>query len=144
MGMLKTPTALPFTVKDEVLFLNVKQNVILIKCIQALVVRYLSVYFMGYFTLQCTLWLSSRYFNSYNCSSRNFLFCSYSIHQRKTFWLSTIWWFWYPSVFEGYVTALECSSCVYQKMAASYGIICHSFLDAVTMYIECYRAQTQF
>jgi hypothetical protein len=34
LDMLKTPTALPSTVKDEVFLLNVKQNVILIKCIQ--------------------------------------------------------------------------------------------------------------
>jgi hypothetical protein len=44
MGMLETLTGLPITVKDKVLFLDVRQNVILIKCIHAQVVRYACLY----------------------------------------------------------------------------------------------------
>lgn len=66
------------------------------------------------------------------------------ICQRKTDKLSAVQCLLYPNVFLGCVTVLAYFSCAFQKMAACYGNVCHGFLAAVTMHVECWRLQNEF
>jgi hypothetical protein len=45
----------------------------------------------------------------------------------------------YPDVSPDYVTAFAHGSYISQKMAAVYKNIFHSFLDAIMMYVACYK-----
>jgi hypothetical protein len=115
MGMSKTFTALSTTLKNDVLFLNVKHNVILMKHIHTQAVRCISVYNRG------PLYTSVHHVTPPVALPQLF-------HSVPTWYIprklsnSVLYSLLYPIVPLG-VTALACSSCASQKMAAPYEII---------------------